>query len=89
MFGRHCPVLQRLYSEQFQCYHHVLQVLKLDTQMQKLAEELKHESSLLVFGRGYNYATALEAALKVGIGSVPHPSPHNCSMRALFVSSAP
>ncbi|KAL3156749.1 hypothetical protein ABBQ38_001024 [Trebouxia sp. C0009 RCD-2024] len=40
-------------------------VLKLDTQMQKLAEELKHESSLLVFGRGYNYATALEAALKV------------------------
>ena len=33
--------------------------------MQQLAEELKHETSLLVFGRGYNYATALEAALKV------------------------
>ena len=44
----------------------VLQVLRLDAQMQKLAEELKHETSLLVFGRGYNYATALEAALKVG-----------------------
>lgn len=44
---------------------HVLQVLRLDAQMQKLAEELKHENSLLVFGRGYNYATALEAALKV------------------------
>lgn len=44
----------------------VLQVLRLDAQMQKLAEELKHENSLLVFGRGYNYATALEAALKVG-----------------------
>ena len=43
----------------------MLQVLRLDAQMQKLAEELKHESSLLVFGRGYNYATALEAALKV------------------------
>ena len=42
-----------------------MQVLKLDAQMQELAEELKHESSLLVFGRGYNYATALEAALKV------------------------
>ena len=44
----------------------VLQALRLDAQMQKLAEELKHENSLLVFGRGYNYATALEAALKVG-----------------------
>lgn len=43
----------------------LVQVLRLDTQMQKLAEELKHENSLLVFGRGYNYATALEAALKV------------------------
>lgn len=29
------------------------QVLRLDAQMQKLAEEeLKHENSLLVFGRG-------------------------------------
>lgn len=42
-----------------------MQVLRLDAQMQQLAEELKHETSLLVFGRGYNYATALEAALKV------------------------
>lgn len=30
-----------------------------------LAEQLKEQSSLLVFGRGYNYATAMEAALKV------------------------
>ena len=44
-----------------------LQVLKLDSQMLELAEELKTEQSLLVFGRGYNYATALEAALKVRI----------------------
>ena len=44
-----------------------LQVLKLDGQMLELAEELKMEQSLLVFGRGYNYATALEAALKVCI----------------------
>ena len=43
----------------------IVQVLRLDAQMQQLAEELKHENSLLVFGRGYNYATALEAALKV------------------------
>lgn len=33
--------------------------------MKELAGKLKHENSLLVFGRGYNYATALEAALKV------------------------
>ena len=43
----------------------LVQVLKLDSQMLELAEELKTEQSLLVFGRGYNYATALEAALKV------------------------
>ena len=52
------------------CYRRsvpLLQVLKLDAQMLKLAEELKTEQSLLVFGRGYNYATALEAALKVRI----------------------
>ena len=33
--------------------------------MLELAEELKTEQRLLVFGRGYNYATTLEAALKV------------------------
>ena len=42
-----------------------MQVLKLDGEMLRLAEQLKDEQSLLVFGRGYNYATALEAALKV------------------------
>ena len=52
-------------------WHHLkpcaslLQVLALDSNLQKLAETLKDENSLLVFGRGYNYATALEAALKV------------------------
>ncbi len=45
--------------------------------MQQLAEELKHETSLLVFGRGYNYATALEAALKVG---------HTCIKSSLPIS---
>ena len=35
--------------------------------MKRLALQLKDESSLLIFGRGVNYATALEAALKVGI----------------------
>jgi len=33
--------------------------------VEALARELEHEKSLLAFGRGYNYATALELALKV------------------------
>eukprot|EP00803_Ostreobium_quekettii_P007601 evm.model.scf_98.2 EVM.evm.TU.scf_98.2 scf_98:6056-11396(+) len=43
----------------------VEKVLLLDTHMKELAEHLKDRQSLLFFGRGYNYATALEAALKV------------------------
>uniref|UniRef100_M1A8Y1 glutamine--fructose-6-phosphate transaminase (isomerizing) n=1 Tax=Solanum tuberosum TaxID=4113 RepID=M1A8Y1_SOLTU len=40
-------------------------VLKLDEEMKDLAKLLIAEQSLLVFGRGYNYASALEGALKV------------------------
>ncbi|XP_031249376.1 glutamine--fructose-6-phosphate aminotransferase [isomerizing] 2 [Pistacia vera] len=43
----------------------VREVLKLDAEMKELAKLLIAEQSLLVFGRGYNYATALEGALKV------------------------
>ncbi|ERM98196.1 glutamine--fructose-6-phosphate aminotransferase [isomerizing] 2 isoform X1 [Amborella trichopoda] len=43
----------------------VREVLKLDDEMKDLAKLLMDEQSLLVFGRGYNYATALEGALKV------------------------
>lgn len=43
----------------------VREVLKLDQEMKDLAQQLIAEQSLLVFGRGYNYATALEGALKV------------------------
>ncbi|XP_020871386.1 glutamine--fructose-6-phosphate aminotransferase [isomerizing] 2 [Arabidopsis lyrata subsp. lyrata] len=43
----------------------VKEVLKLDEEMKDLAQLLIDEQSLLVFGRGYNYATALEGALKV------------------------
>ncbi|XP_027348925.1 glutamine--fructose-6-phosphate aminotransferase [isomerizing] 2 isoform X2 [Abrus precatorius] len=43
----------------------VREVLKLDLEMKDLAKLLIAEQSLLVFGRGYNYATALEGALKV------------------------
>jgi len=40
-------------------------VLKLDQEMKDLAKLLIAEQSLLMFGRGYNYATALEGSLKV------------------------
>jgi hypothetical protein len=42
----------------------VRQALQLDGTMQKLAEQLKDSQSLIFFGRGYNYSTGLEAALK-------------------------
>ncbi len=46
--------------------------LQLDESIKELAEGLKDESSLLVFGRGRNYATAVEAALKVKEVSYMH-----------------
>jgi glucosamine 6-phosphate synthetase-like amidotransferase/phosphosugar isomerase protein len=42
-----------------------MQTLKLDGKIRELAASLKDEPSMLVFGRGQNYATALETALKV------------------------
>lgn len=43
----------------------VAAALKLDDQMRVLAKHLSNANSLMFFARGYNYATALEAALKV------------------------
>lgn len=43
----------------------VEKVLMLDAAVQSLADQLKEQQSLLFLGRGYNYATALEGALKV------------------------
>jgi fructoselysine-6-P-deglycase FrlB-like protein len=43
----------------------VRDVLKLDSDMKALAEKLKDAQNLIFFGRGYNYSTGLEAALKV------------------------
>jgi len=45
----------------------VAATLRLDDRIQELAAQLQHEQSILFFGRGYNYATALEAALKVHV----------------------
>ncbi|XP_022651228.1 glutamine--fructose-6-phosphate aminotransferase [isomerizing] 1-like isoform X2 [Varroa destructor] len=40
-------------------------VLALDNEVKTLAEHLHHNKSLLVMGRGFNYATCLEGALKI------------------------
>lgn len=38
-------------------------VLKLDNQVKNIAEDLYKKKSLLIMGRGYNFATCLEGAL--------------------------
>ncbi|KAK6928783.1 SIS domain [Dillenia turbinata] len=43
----------------------VREVLNLDQEMKDLVKLLMNEQSLLVFGRGYKYSTALECAMKV------------------------
>jgi glucosamine--fructose-6-phosphate aminotransferase (isomerizing) len=43
----------------------IRQVLALDDAVNELAQKMYHQKSLLVMGRGYNYATCMEGALKV------------------------
>ncbi|XP_054890035.1 glutamine--fructose-6-phosphate aminotransferase [isomerizing] 2 [Poeciliopsis prolifica] len=43
----------------------IKQVLSLDEKIKTIANELYQQRSLLVMGRGYNYATCLEGALKI------------------------
>ncbi len=62
------------------------EVLKLDGDIQTLAHGLKDSHSLLLFGRGYNYATALEAALKV-YSSPTQPHVHDASPAVYAASS--
>jgi len=56
-------------SEIIQGLHHldeqIREVLKLDEHVKELAEHLYQDKSLLIMGRGYNYATCMEGALKV------------------------
>ena len=40
-------------------------MLALDTKVRAIAEQLYTKKSLLIMGRGYNFATCLEGALKV------------------------
>ncbi|KAM7417769.1 hypothetical protein PAMA_017423 [Pampus argenteus] len=43
----------------------IKKVLSLDDKIKAIANELYQEKSLLVMGRGFNYATCLEGALKI------------------------
>uniref|UniRef100_A0A4W5R9S7 glutamine--fructose-6-phosphate transaminase (isomerizing) n=1 Tax=Hucho hucho TaxID=62062 RepID=A0A4W5R9S7_9TELE len=43
----------------------IKEVLTLDDQIRSIASELYQQRSLLVMGRGYNYATCMEGALKI------------------------
>lgn len=43
----------------------IKEVLEQDTKVQTIAQELYDKKSLLIMGRGYNFATCLEGALKV------------------------
>lgn len=47
----------------------VRECLQLDAQIRGLAADLAKEQSLLVFGRGWNYSTALEVALKARLSA--------------------
>lgn len=38
---------------------------KMDKRMKAIAERLKNNTSILLFGRGYHYATCMEGALKI------------------------
>lgn len=44
---------------------HICEVLKLDSKVQELAKDLYQHKSLLIMGRGYNFATCLEGALVI------------------------
>jgi glutamine---fructose-6-phosphate transaminase (isomerizing) len=41
----------------------IREVLKLDSKVQELAKDLYQNKSLLIMGRGYNFATCMEGAL--------------------------
>ncbi|KAF5296044.1 hypothetical protein FQA39_LY12666 [Lamprigera yunnana] len=43
----------------------IREVLQLDLKVQELAKDLYQQKSLLIMGRGFNFATCLEGALKV------------------------
>jgi len=61
MQTRRCEIIQGLQRLPGQ----IKEVLAKDNEIRSWAKELSEEKSLLIMGRGYNYATCLEGALKV------------------------
>ncbi|KAI8470318.1 MAG: glucosamine--fructose-6-phosphate aminotransferase [Monoraphidium minutum] len=59
------PVREAILDAMGQLQDNMRRVLQLDGEMRLLAEQLRDAQSLLFFARGANYATALEAALKM------------------------
>lgn len=55
----------------------IKEVLKLDDEILKLAKSLYQERSLIVMGRGYNFATCLEGAL-VSLSTFIRTHIHTC-----------
>lgn len=45
----------------------IREVLKLDDEVLEIAKKIYKERSLLIMGRGYNFATCLEGALKIKV----------------------
>lgn len=56
----------------------------MDNEIQKLAEELYQEKSVLIMGRGYHYATCLEGALVSQNSCTPHIMLHILVILVLF-----
>ena len=52
----------------------------MDDQIHSLAQELYQQKSLLVMGRGYNYATCLEGAL---VGTKESAGPDNFNSKEI------
>lgn len=50
-------------SQLFVFTANIEEVLKLDSKIRAIAEELVEQKSLIIMGRGYNFATCLEGAL--------------------------
>ena len=57
----------------------IKKVLSLDNKIKAIADELYEQRSLLVMGRGFNYATCLEGALVSSKNTVFEPVALSCA----------
>ena len=65
-FGEHAAIRSIVYGRLPHLFFKselIRETLKLDGEILELARSLYQQKSLIVMGRGYNYATCLEGAL--------------------------